>query len=69
MKAVFAWPRLPRDPAGQNLVTESVYERPMGERPMRDSIDGIARWLNTGARSETSFTRRRFGKKCGAFGI
>jgi adenylate cyclase len=43
--------------AGQNIVTESVYERPADERPRHDTIEGIARWLNSEARAEASFTR------------
>jgi adenylate cyclase len=42
---------------GQNIVTESVYERPAGERPARDTVEGIRRWLGGEARAETSFTR------------
>jgi adenylate cyclase len=42
---------------GQNIVTESVYERPVAERPACDTIEGITRWLNGEARAETSFTR------------
>jgi adenylate cyclase len=42
---------------GQNIITESVYQTPLQQRPTRDTIDGITRWLNGEARAERSFTR------------
>jgi len=42
---------------GQNIVTESVYQTPIQDRPVHDTLDGITRWLNGNARAETSFTR------------
>ena len=41
---------------GENIFTETVYERPIGERPTRDSVAGVTYWLNTEARALPSFT-------------
>jgi adenylate cyclase len=56
---------------GQNIVTESVYERPVGERPLHETFEGITRWLNSDARAETSFTRLvdEFGWRLVAAGV
>jgi adenylate cyclase len=42
---------------GQNIITESVHQTPIEQRPAHDTIDGIERWLNGEARAERSFTR------------
>ena len=42
---------------GQNIITQSVYQTPVQERPAHDTLDGITRWLRGDARAERSFTR------------
>ncbi len=42
---------------GENIITEAVYQRPIGERPASDSLEGIQHWLMTDARAEASFMR------------
>lgn len=56
---------------GQNIVIETVYQRPVGERPKHDTLDGITRWLNGAARAEASFTRviDEFGWRLAAAGF
>jgi adenylate cyclase len=39
---------------GRNLITTSVYERPVAERPTHDTIVGISRWLSGDARRVNS---------------
>jgi adenylate cyclase len=40
---------------GQTIVTTAVFERPVAERPTRDTVEGIARWLIADARRADSF--------------
>jgi adenylate cyclase len=42
---------------GQNIIGAGVYERPVSERPLHDTIEGISRWLAGPARAHSSFTR------------
>jgi adenylate cyclase len=56
---------------GQNIITESVYQTPVHERPAHDTLGGITRWLNGEARAERSFTRLidEFGWRLTAVGF
>ena len=42
--------------ASGNLVTVKSVQRPVAERPLHDTIDGIAEWLIGQARRNPSFT-------------